>query len=109
MLRVSWKWRHLPLVAKKHPQLRELFPLGLFWRPSHVLLIVAVAGLAASPKARPAAALALPYARDLLRRRGTHPRGRLRAATEAPGNVAIDVVEVAALAWGSMLHRTLFL
>jgi GT2 family glycosyltransferase len=108
-LRMTWKWRHLPLVAKRHPQLRELFPLGLFWRPSHPLLLLAALGLAGSAKARPAAALALPYTRDLMRRRGGGVRGTLRATTEAPGRVAVDAVEVAALAWGSVRHRTLFL
>jgi GT2 family glycosyltransferase len=108
-LRLTWKWRHLPLVAKRHPQIRELFPLGVFWRPSHALLLVASAGLAASTRARPASLLALPYARDLLRRRGSSPRSRLRAATEAPGNLAVDAVEVAAMAWGSVRHRTFFL
>jgi GT2 family glycosyltransferase len=111
-LRLTWKWRHLPLVAKKHPQLRSLFPLRLFWRRSHPLLLLGVAGAAAAvatPRARPAVLLALPYARELLGRRGAHPRGRLRAATEAPGRIAVDAVEVAALAWGSVRHRTLFL
>jgi GT2 family glycosyltransferase len=111
-LRMTWKWRHLPLVAKKHPQVRELFPLGLFWRRSHPLLLLAAGGLTAallSSRTRPAAALALPYARDLLGRRGGHLRGRMRAATEAPGRVAVDAVEVAALAWGSARHRTFFL
>jgi GT2 family glycosyltransferase len=108
-LRLSWKWRHLPLVAKRHPQIRELYPLGLFWRRSHIWLGLGAAGLALSPRTARAAALALPYARDLLGRRGKHARGRLRAATEAPGNVAVDAVEVAALAWGSVRHRTLFL
>jgi glycosyltransferase involved in cell wall biosynthesis len=109
MLRLTWKWRDLPLVAKRHPEVRRLFPLGRFWRPSHIFLLAAAAGLLASPRVRPAALLALPYGRDLLRRRGTHPRGRLRAAAELPANVAIDAVEVAALARGSAAHRTLFL
>jgi GT2 family glycosyltransferase len=108
-LRLTWKWRHLPLVAKRHPGLRELFPLGRFWRPSHPLFLLATGGLLGATRARPAALLALPYARDLVGRRGSHPRGRVRAASEAPGRVAVDAVEVVALAWGSVRHRTLFL
>jgi GT2 family glycosyltransferase len=108
-LRLTWKWRHLPLVAKRHPELRRLFPLGRFWRRSHPLFLLAAGGLVASGRARPAALLALPYAHDLLRRRGGRVRGTARAAVEAPGRVAVDAVEVAAFAWGSVRHRTLFL
>jgi GT2 family glycosyltransferase len=109
MLRLSWKWRHLPRVIKRHPELRELYPLRVFWRSGHGWLLLAAAGVAAAPRHREAALLAVPYGRDLLRRRGFGKRSRLRAATEAPGKVAVDAVELAALAWGSARHRTLFL
>jgi glycosyltransferase involved in cell wall biosynthesis len=109
MLRLSWKWRHLPLVIKRHREIRDLYTLGLFWRPSHGWLLLAAAGALAVPRRRSAAALALPYARDLLRRRGPSKRNRLRAASEAPGKFAVDAVELVALAWGSARHRTLFL
>jgi GT2 family glycosyltransferase len=109
MLRLSWKWRHLPFVVGRHRELRELYPLGVFWRPSHIWFLLAAAGLAGSARHPGAAALTLPYARDLLRRRGPSKRNRLRAASEAPGRVAIDAVELAGLAWGSARYRTLFL
>jgi hypothetical protein len=109
MLNLALKWRHLPLVVKRHPDLRDLYTLRVFWRRRHLLLALGVVGVAAGVSAPPARALALPYARDVLRRHGTNPRGRLRALTEAPGKVAVDVVELAALAWGSARHRTLFL
>jgi hypothetical protein len=109
MLRLSWKWRHLPLVIKRHREIRDLYTFGVFWRPSHMWFLVAVAGGALAPRRRSAAALALPYARDLMRRRGGGLRSRARAASEAPGKIAVDAVELAALAWGSARHRTLFL
>jgi hypothetical protein len=96
-------------VIKRHREIRDLYTFGLFWRPSHGWLLLAAAGLAAGTRRRPAALLALPYARDLLRRRGYGKLSRMRAATEAPGKVAVDAVELAALAWGSARHRTLFL
>jgi glycosyltransferase involved in cell wall biosynthesis len=108
-LRLAWKWRHLPLVVKRHSEIRKLYKFGVFWRPGHMWLVVAVAGLAAAPVSRRSALLALPYANDLLGRRGRNPRARLRAATEVPGRVAVDAVELAGLAWGSVRHRTLFL
>ena len=109
MLRLSWKWRHLPLVVGRHREIRDLYPLGVFWRRSHGLLLLAALGVALGRRRRVAVVLTGPYARELLGRRGTHLRGRLRAVTEAPGRVAIDAVELAALASGSLRHRTLFL
>jgi GT2 family glycosyltransferase len=108
-LRVTWKWRHLPLVVKRHAEIRKLYKFGLFWRPGHMWLLLAVAGLASTPYSRRATLLALPYANNLLGRRGRNPRSRLRAATEIPGRVVVDSVELGGLAWGSVRHRTLFL
>jgi GT2 family glycosyltransferase len=108
-LRMTWKWRHLPALVKRHREIRDLYPLGLFWRPSHGWLLLATAGVAAMTIDRRAAVLTLPYARNLLRRHGRHARGRLRSATEAPGKIVVDAVEIGALAWGSARHRTLFL
>jgi GT2 family glycosyltransferase len=108
-LRLAWKWRHLPFVIKRHPELRRLYTAGVFWRPGHVWLLVAAGGVVAARRSGPAALLTLPYLADVLRRRGTNPRSRLRAATEAPGTVAVDIVETAGLAWGSARYRTLFL
>jgi GT2 family glycosyltransferase len=109
MLRLSWRWRHLPLVTKRHPAIREEYLLRRFWKPTHLTLPLAVAG-AGLARRRPAAALlTLPYVRDALGRQGTHLRGRALAAAALPGRVAIDGVEIAALCWGSARYRTLFL
>jgi GT2 family glycosyltransferase len=108
-LRLSWKWRHLPFIAKRHREVRELYTYGIFWRPWHRWLLLALLGLAAAPAKRPAALLVIPYAHHLTRRRGRNPRARLRATTEIPGRVAVDVVELTGLAWGSVRHRTVFL
>jgi hypothetical protein len=40
---------------------------------------------------------------------GTSLRGRLRALSELPSHAAIDLVEFAALARGSVRHRSLLL
>jgi glycosyltransferase involved in cell wall biosynthesis len=109
MIRLSWKWRHLPFVTSRHPEIRALFPLGRFWRPTHIWLPVAVAGAALGSRHRGAWLLAVPYVQLVLKRRGSHPRARLRAAAELPGRVCIDAAEISALAWGSVRYRTLFL
>ena len=108
-VRRSVRWQHLAYVVKRHPHVRERLELGVFWRRSHVLLSLGLAGGVAALRARPAAALALPYLAHTVRRRGTHLRGLVRGAAELPGRVVIDAVEMATLARGSVRYRTLFL
>jgi GT2 family glycosyltransferase len=108
MLRLSWRWRHLPLVTKRHPAIRDEYLLGRFWKPTHLTLPLALAGAGLARRSPVAAALALPYLRETLGRHGVHPRGRLLATAALPGRVAIDAVEIAALCWGSARYRTLF-
>jgi GT2 family glycosyltransferase len=109
-IRRGARWQHLAYVVKRHPHVRERLELGIFWRRSHMLLALALGGLPLARRAPgAAAALAIPYVRDGLGRRGTHKRGRLRAAVELPGRAAIDLTEMATLARGSVRYRTLFL
>ena len=100
----AWRWRDLPAVVKRHPELRRDATLGMFWKPRHAWLALALAGVATR---RPL--LALPWARAALPSYGSGARGRLRAVSELPGQAAVDAVELAALARGSVRHRTLFL
>jgi GT2 family glycosyltransferase len=109
MLRLSWRWRHLPLVTKRHPAIRDEYLLGRFWKPTHLTLPLALAGVGLSRKHPLAAVLAVPYLRDGLARQGYRLRGRVLSAAALPGRVAIDTVEIAALCWGSARYRTLFL
>jgi len=51
----------------------------------------------------------MPWAAAALPSYGSSPRGRLRAATELPGRAVVDLVELAALARGSVRHRTVLL
>jgi hypothetical protein len=76
----------------------------VFWKPRHAWLALGLAGVAAR---RPL--LALPWARAALPSYGPGLRGRLRAVSELPGQAVGDLVELAALARGSVRHRTLFL
>jgi GT2 family glycosyltransferase len=109
-LRVAWRWQALPLVLKRHPQLRRGLPLGLFWKPQHAGLCL---GLAALPLARRAPLLALvawlPWVRAALPSYGRSPRGRARAAAELPARLVVDAVETAAIAKGAVEHRSALL
>lgn len=102
--RYAWRWRQLPALVARHPELRRHAELGVFWKRRHARFVLALAGVAFR---RPA--LALPWAVAALPSYGPSPRGRLRAVSELPGQALVDAVEVAALAAGSARHRTLFL
>jgi GT2 family glycosyltransferase len=106
-LRETWRWQHLAYVVRRHPQLREHMPLRLFWKPSHALLLPALAGLAIARRHPLIGALLLmPWAAIARPSYGTDPRGLARAASELPARMAIDVVETAAMARGAVRHRT---
>jgi GT2 family glycosyltransferase len=109
-IRRGLRWQDLAYVVKHHSHVRERLDLGVFWRRSHLLLAVALTGVLVGKRAPVVAIGAIaPYLRHQMRRRGTDPRARLRAAAELPGRVAIDLAEMATLARGSVRYRTLFL
>ncbi len=105
----AWRWRQLPGLVRRHPGLRRHAGLGVFWKPRHAQLLLAAAGLLAARRAPVAALAVLPWAHAALPSYGPGPRGRVRAAAELPGQAVVDAAEVAALAVGSVQHRTLFL
>ena len=106
MLRLTWKWRALPLLFARHPGLRERLTLGLFWKRSHPRLLLALAGLAGARRSRVLALLALPYLEYAASVHGHGATGLARAAAELPSRAAVDLAEVAAIAAGSVRHRT---
>ncbi len=108
-LRSLWRWSDLPLLVVRHPRLRRQLTLGLFWRPAHARLVIALGGMALARGLPPAALLVLPWAHERLPSYGPGWRGRGRAVAELPGRAAIDAVEIAALAIGSVRHRQLVL
>ena len=111
-LRSLWRWQDLPAMVKRNPELRRDLPMWIFWKRTHVWLGPALAGAALARRSGRAewTALALPWLiHTLPQQYGTGPRGRVRALSELPARAAIDAVEVAALARGSVRWRTLFL
>ena len=105
----TWRWRQLPGLVRRHPGLREHALAGIFWKPRHAHLLLALAGLAATRRSPLAVLLVLPWAREALPSYGADARGRARAVAELPGQAVIDAVELTALAVGSVQHRTVFL
>lgn len=106
MIKLNWKWRHVPFLAKRHPQVRKGWVLGLFWRREHAMLSAAVLGGLLARRFPPAALAAVPYLREQLTRRGTARRQVAMSALELPGQFAVDAAEVATLAAGAVKYRT---
>jgi GT2 family glycosyltransferase len=108
-LRLARKWEEVVYLAKRHPEVRQTFPLGIFWRATHLRLLLAVLGVTMARRWPLLLVLALPYVNNALRQRGTHLRARLVTAAELPGRVVVDSAEVAVLVRGSVRQRTLVL
>jgi GT2 family glycosyltransferase len=104
-MRGSWRWQHMVLLVRKHPELRRELPLrGLAWKTAHAAWLLAAAGLVLR---RPW--LALPWLLGVPVVYGRHPRALARTALEVPGRFALDGVETAALLRGSARHRSFLL
>jgi len=83
--------------------------LWVFWKRTHAWMPLAAVGVALMRRSRLAPLLVVPYAiHSVPAFHGPQPRGRLRALSEWPARVVIDATEVAALVWGSIRHRRLF-
>jgi GT2 family glycosyltransferase len=108
-VRFNKRWETLPLVFKRHPELREQLEYGVFWKRRHAFLPAAVAGVALHRREPLLALLAVPYVLHALPHRGTHPAGRVRAAAELCGRAVVDASEMWTMVKGSVRHRTLML
>lgn len=108
-LRGRMRWSDLPLLLKRHPELRKEFPMNYFWKRTHVWLIVFFAGVKLSKRSWFFNALCVPWLVHATPKHGNDPRGRFRNVSELPLRMAIDLAEMIALARGSVRYRTLFL
>jgi GT2 family glycosyltransferase len=109
VLRGRMRWRDVPYLLKRHPQLRESLPLWIFWRRSHVWLPFFLAGVYLVKRDRLALVMCVPWLAHRMPTRGTSLRSRLRAVSELPLRLAVDTAEYAAFIRGSIRHRTLLL
>jgi len=100
-LRWAFQWSDAMQVFRDHPGLRDVLTWGLFWKRSHALLAVALAGAMLSRRFPPAALLCLPYVKDLLIR----CRHSGFSAVNAPYLALYDITETVATAKGAATHR----
>jgi GT2 family glycosyltransferase len=99
-LREATKWIDLPLVVRKHPEVRKLLHRRYFWKDTHPNALLALAGLLGAARRPACLLLVLPWLRQ---------RGWPRSARVAAGWLAIDLTEVATVARGSVRHGCLLL
>lgn len=103
-LRATRRWRDLPALIDRHPEMRRHLFARLFWKDTHAWLLLALLGLGSTRSRAAAPLLVLPWA--LARpARGGGWRGKLRHLSELPGWAAIDVAEMAVLAAASLRTR----
>lgn len=106
LVRDASRWSDMVRVAKRHPGLRRHFAHRVFWLPSHERAFLLAAGVALARRSRGASLLlTLPYL-ELYRRHHSSTAGALASL---PGYLVGDAAQIAALARGSIRHRTLVL
>ena len=104
------RWGDLPVLVKRHPELRDAFPLWIFWKRTHVWLPLFAAGAVMGQRRHLGwTALCVPWLLHGVPVHGTTPRGRLRELSEVPGRLLVDTTEFAVLTAGSVRHRSLLI
>ncbi|HET6908285.1 MAG TPA: glycosyltransferase [Mycobacteriales bacterium] len=103
------RWADLALVFRTHPAARrDLLHRGVFWKPSHVDLLLLLAGTVVAARDVRGLVLALPWLhRRLCRETDGEPWPLLLPSL--PGLLAVDVAELTAMVRGSIRYRTLVL
>ncbi len=100
-LRWAFRWSDAMRAFALHPGLRTTLIWGVFWKRSHALLVLALAGVLLSRRFPPALLLTLPYGRML----------RARCIVEGyslafmPYHAVYDLAELLAAARGGVRYR----
>jgi GT2 family glycosyltransferase len=109
LLRDTLRWADIPLVLARHPKARQrLLVRGLFWKQTHISLLLFYAGLAMGTRRPTALLLTLPWLHD---RTCRQPLSETRVETvlSLPGALALDSTELATMIRGSLRHRSVVL
>lgn len=105
--RAARRWEQIPLVVRRHPSLRRALVGGLWWKPEHAVLTLAVAGLVLSRHSRASCALLAPWLAVSMRHtvHGHGPLGWLRRARDLPALALVDVTETVVILRGAWRYR----
>jgi len=105
-LREAVRWPSQPLLLKRHPEYRRHLYRGFFWRRSHALVTLALAGALIASRHPALAALAVaPYVDSNLDRKALTARGVARQLAGLPSRAAVDALETAAMARAAARFR----
>lgn len=99
------RWTDLPLVLRRHPEMRAAAHYGVFWKRTHPATLLALVGLAAAPVQPLTLTLVAPWVVD---RKWWHP-ARGSNLGSLPGRFLVDAAEVVGCVRGSIRHRSLLL
>ena len=109
-LRSTWRWQDLPVLVRRHPEIRSEFTLRIFWKPSHAALPLAALGTLLARRRGPHwLVLCMPWLAHSAPSYGSDPRARVRSAIELPGLLVVQLTEFGVLLIGSARHRALLL
>jgi glycosyltransferase involved in cell wall biosynthesis len=109
-MRGAQRWGGLSELVRRHPSMRDEFPMWFFWKRTHFWLLFAIAAWFLERRSRAWGVLAVPYVVHALPQgHSQRPRGRIRALLGLPHQLAVDVAEIVALIRGSIRHRKLML
>jgi glycosyltransferase involved in cell wall biosynthesis len=110
LLKGLWRWQDLPILIKRHPEMRKAFPLWIFWKRSHAWMPPFLAGLYLGQRRGLLwTILCLPWVAHTMPQHGTDPRGRYRNVMETPSKFVVAITEFVVLTIGSIRHRSLLL
>jgi len=102
------RWRWQARLFKRHPSLRRHLVLGIFWKESHALLLMAWIGACLARSNAVFGLLALPWVL-FWTPQDVGPSRQLRSIVRLPDHLAVDTAELVAVARGAIRHRTLLL
>jgi len=109
VLRNAWRWHDLPHLPRDFPEIRQHFPMWVFWKRTHFWAIPFLAGFALVRRNQAWAVLCIPWVVHSAPVRGTNPRGRYREVSDLPLRLLTDLTEMVALIRGSIRYRTFFI
>ncbi|HUR77939.1 MAG TPA: glycosyltransferase [Acidimicrobiales bacterium] len=111
-LREASTWVDIPRVKKKHrARVRPVLHHGVFWKPSHEYVLIALASIGAGAVVRNPIPLAgvLPWVYYRLRKNPVWRRDKAKRIAHLPHAFVLDTVEMTTMVRGSVRHKTLVL
>lgn len=108
-IRDQSRWSDIPLIFREHPDARgAMLQHRVFWKQTHVDLLLLLAGVALTPVSRRALLATVPWIHRRLCPGHSDWSAPLRVSS-LPGQLAVDLAELTAMVRGSIRHRSLVL